>query len=169
MSQCRSLFPLALGLIFAIALPSCERVHYGPEEIVTLPAEDRAVLFGEVKTTTIARKQVAEEYRDRPIRWTASLFNVADSPLWQFPLGLTADGIEHPGDIGGLFTEEWRECLMRLREKDIVTVVGRLIIVDNSGFVWFRDCELIRAERDGKQIYPDLEGAGEEEAEGKKP
>jgi len=71
-------------------------------------------------------------------------------------------------DCGAYFRSDWRDDLSRLAKGDIVTIVGKVWCV-RSHTLSLIICELIRAERDGKQIYPPPGDAGETETGRKKP
>jgi len=68
-------------------------------------------------------------------------------------------------DCAAYFDPSWREDLPKLKEGDLVRVIGKVWRV-RLHTLEFLPSELIRAERDGKQIYPPPATGGEGKAQG---
>ena len=162
------------ALCLIVVLCSCgSRRHYEPAEIVNLPPEDREVLFDKDAATDIVRQQLVRKYYNQVIQWTGRVINVTDDGEMIMPLRLTADvcNVEYrlTPDCAVYFKPPWREDLSRLKDGDTVTIVGQVWRISFFTLEFYPG-ELIRAERDGKQIYPPpaAEGEGKTEGQGKR-
>ena len=117
----------------------------------------------------MVRQQMVRKYHNRAIQWTGRVVNVTDDGGMIMPLRLTADvcNVEFrlTPDCAADFNAAWREDLSGLKEGDVVTVVGEVWYV-RLHTLHFLTSELIRAERDGKRIYPPPAAESEGKAEG---
>ena len=146
---------VAIALL-VVAAASCEPAPQEPAEVVELPPEHRALLFGHTKGTTLARQEIARLYDGCLVRFSGTVgvidgaFDRSPWPVWM-SVRVPGTGIRCDAHFD---SSAWQRLLF-LQEGDSVTVLGRL----RADEVWnlavkFCPCTLIRAERDGEQIYP---------------
>jgi len=158
---------IPLLLLLAAAFSSCEPE---PTELVEIPPEQRAKLFGHVDATDLVRQEIARPYGDCWIEFSGNVcfINGAwDSSPWPVWMSVGVPGTLMRCDAR--FDSSARRRLLFLQRGDSVTVVGRFR-ADRVGVLSlkFYACKLIRAERDGKQIYPPEGDSPDREAGGEK-
>ena len=160
---------VAIALL-VVAAASCEPAPQEPAEVVELPPEHRALLFGHTEGTTLVRQEIGRLYENCRIEFSGTVllidgaFDRSPWPVWM-SVHVPGTGI----DCEAHFDSGARQRFLFLKEGDSVTVVGSLCPDGVWGSsVKFYACKLIRAERDGKQIYPPEGDSPDREAGGEK-